>query len=156
MCFIMAILQLTPPPSQTHTNFILAQANHFSGHSVASSLCSDLHLVIPDMGNFLWSFDRGHIVFVLSVCLFVCLSVCLLSTLTFAITGILSCANYSLQVIKYPQISIRVRKSSLARTFVFSFLFPPKENKRSCLWTFSHSGANFGVFYDLKGIICTT
>ena len=30
--------------------------------------------------------DRGHIVFVLSVCLFVCLSVCLLSTLTFAIT----------------------------------------------------------------------
>ena len=34
--------------------------------------------------------DRGHIVFVLSVCLIVCLSVCLfvclLSTLTFAIT----------------------------------------------------------------------
>ena len=30
--------------------------------------------------------DRGHIVFVLSVCLFVCLFVCLLSTLTFAIT----------------------------------------------------------------------
>ena len=30
--------------------------------------------------------DRGHIVFVLSVCLSVCLFVCLLSTLTFAIT----------------------------------------------------------------------
>ena len=30
--------------------------------------------------------DLGHIVFVLSVCLFVCLFVCLLSTLTFAIT----------------------------------------------------------------------
>ena len=30
--------------------------------------------------------DRGHIAFVLSVCLFVCLSACLLSTLTFVIT----------------------------------------------------------------------
>ena len=43
---------------------------------------------LPHSGCFyaLGSNDQGHIVFVLSVCMFVCLFVCLLSTLTFAIT----------------------------------------------------------------------
>ena len=64
---------------------ILYQVCDF-GEDRKNKMASDIlrHFYAPG------SNDRGHIVFVLSVCLFVCLSVCLfvclLSTLTFAIT----------------------------------------------------------------------
>ena len=67
----------------------------FSKISKLAMTCSVLHVPVSNADSERTFYapgsnDRGHIAFVLSVCLFVCLSVCLfvclLSTLTLAIT----------------------------------------------------------------------